>query len=154
MYHYFSSKEELVSQWVEHIGQFYIDRVESSVADLPVRNRGRELVRMMFTRFHHPIYSVVIDEVSVLANRDQDVRRWLAKFYSRIESAVYGSLKSAYPDACESECRKVASVIIQLVEGSTVLESLGMDDDHACYAEGFALNLLDSLEQKPKRNAQ
>ncbi|WP_162300023.1 TetR/AcrR family transcriptional regulator [Kineobactrum sediminis] len=146
MYHYFSSKEELVSQWVEYIGQFYIDRMEEAMASLPERNRGRELVRMMFSNFHQPVYSLVIDEISVLANRDKNVRELIAKFYNRIEIEILNVLDGAYPDTTLSQRREVASVILQLVEGSTVLESLGCNDYHARFAEEAALHLLLRLE--------
>lgn len=146
MYHYFSSKEELVSQWVEYIGQFYTDRMEQAVASLPERNRGRELVKMMFNSFHQPVYSLVIDEISVLANRDKKARELIAKFYNRIEIEILTVLEHAYPDTTLSLRQNVASAILQLVEGSTVLESLGCNDHHARYAEEAALFLLARLE--------
>lgn len=147
IYHYFKSQDDLISQWIDHVIEQYGNASENSLKKAKAEAPDTRLIEHIFTDMHSPLYSRVMDELSVLANRDDKAAAELKRLYAFFEANVINHLVDYFPDTPFEIVERIGSAIVQLGEGSSTFYELGFGQSRVEYAKSGALILLDMLRK-------
>jgi AcrR family transcriptional regulator len=151
IHYYFRTREELIEQAARRVARTYVERFQRAVAGFSPGDRPRQLLDYLFGEFHRPDLSVLIDEFSTAGNRDPAMQAHVKGMYSSIEDSVAAEIDREFPQAPRAARRDVTYAIQQLLEGCTVMKSLGFPEAHWRAGRAAAVQLFQSLGRSGSR---
>jgi AcrR family transcriptional regulator len=146
VHYYFRTREELIAVAAATVTRSYVERIQQAVAGFSSTDRPHQLVDYLFgSGFHRPDLSILIDEFSVAGNRDPAIQACVAGLYRAVEDSIGVEIDREFPDAPRPLRRTVIYALSQLLEGCTVMKSLGFPESRWLAGRTAAQQLLDGL---------
>jgi AcrR family transcriptional regulator len=152
IHYYFRTREELLALAAQRVTHTYIERFQRTVDGFSAEDRPRQLIEYLFgAGFHRPDLSVLIDEFSSAGNRDPAIQALVAGMYRSIEDSIGAEIDREFPEAPREARRDAIYAIQQLLEGCTVMKSLGFPASRWQAGRAAAAQILEQLGRSGTR---
>jgi AcrR family transcriptional regulator len=143
--HFLGTRDEVITAAIERSCDYYIELIETVVAEHPPERRSRALVdELIGGKRADPDAMVLFDEIVALAHHDERARAEVERAYSVLDRELRAALRARYPGAPSRHRTAVAHALVLLIDNEERFRVLGMSDSRA--TRNAAQTLLDSLD--------
>jgi AcrR family transcriptional regulator len=144
--HFLGSREDVVTAAIERSCDYYIELIETIVAEHPPERRAGALVdELIGGKRAAPEAMVVFDEIVALAHHDERARSEVERAYGVLDRELKTALHARYPDAPSRDRAAVAHALVLLIDNAERFRVLGLSDGRE--ARAAAQRLLQSLDR-------
>ncbi len=145
--HYVGNREDLVNAFIQRILVSYAAEVEQIFQKANEEHTCQVALDYLFAYAgsYEPLDKAMIDILTTSVERYPYAKQHLVALFERLTLAFADLLKEMHPQACPSECLRVAYAVLCLAEANETLVWLGLSEQHTHSARISAEKLILSL---------
>ena len=148
IHHYIGDFHDLLSALMERFIDNYRRGFEAYFNDQNPQPDIDALLNYFFDEWpgETPQDEMILDAVIAESAHDARLRSLCLEAYSTLETGIADVLKRLYPNAVQEACQQVAYAIMTMGYGSSVMISLGFEQERIPAARTLAKTLVQTLE--------
>jgi AcrR family transcriptional regulator len=138
--HFLGNRDDVVTAAIERSCDYYIELIETIVAEHPPERRVHALVdNLIGGKRANPNAMVLFDEIVALAHHDEHARAEVERAYGVLDQELKSALRARYPDSASRDRAAVAHALVLLIDNEERFRVLGLSNGRHTRAAARAL---------------